>query len=139
MKFFKRKTKSTKSSAHQLSLPILIRQTIYDSMLTPAEEIANIMGLPRISFEVAEMEEQASEMRLHRISDLTPFIDAHSDIVAQIATAAYTLDSEAEELDGVDDLMNLFKIVSLASTVSCISTLVNLEIITSNVEDKDGE
>jgi hypothetical protein len=57
-----------------VSLPILMRQVIYDTMLMPAEDIANAMGLPPISDEVADMEEQASEKRLQRFSRLLPLI-----------------------------------------------------------------
>jgi len=52
----------------QVSLPVLIRQVIYDSMLTPPEGIAIAMGLPPISDEVSEMEERASEDRLSKFS-----------------------------------------------------------------------
>ena len=118
-----------------LPLPVLIRQVIYDSMLMPAEEIAESMGLPPVSDEVAEMEERASQDRLERFAHLIPFIDSHADIASKIAASAYMLDSDDfgdEESIGMEDIENLtklFRLVSLSSTLSCVSTLFNLELI----------
>ena len=118
-----------------ISLPVLIRQVIYDTMLMPTEDIANAMGLPPISAEVADMEEQASEKRLQRFSKLLPFIDSHADIAAKIAVAAYLLeDDEIEEklVEDAETLQRLFRLVALSSSLSCISTLFNLELIELN-------
>jgi len=118
-----------------IPLPVLIRQVIYDSMLMPAEEIAESMGLPPVSDEVAEMEERASQDRLERFSHLIPFIDSHADIASKIAASAYMLDSDDfgdEERIGIEDIENLtklFRLVSLSSTISCVSTLFNLKLI----------
>jgi hypothetical protein len=134
--FSKWKRKRKLKNVTQVSLPILIRQVIYDSMLTPTEGIAMAMGLPPISDEVSEMEERASEERLLKFSALLPFIDSHADIAAKIATAAYVLEDdnmdevEAEELEG---MTRLFRLVSLASSVSCVSTLISLGLIESKV------
>jgi hypothetical protein len=134
--FSKWKRKRKLKTVTQVSLPILIRQVIYDSMLTPTEGIAMAMGLPPISDEVSEMEERASEERLLKFSALLPFIDSHADIAAKIATAAYVLEDdnmdevEAEELEG---MTRLFRLVSLASSVSCVSTLISLGLIESKV------
>lgn len=132
---FRRKKKRAK--VLQIPLPVLIRQVIYDSMLTPPEGIADAMGLPPISEEVADMEQQASDDRIGALSVLIPFIDAHADIAAKIATAAYTLE-DSDIIGGVteeamDALLELFRLVSLASSVSCISTLVNLGLLESKV------
>lgn len=123
----------------QVSLPVLIRQIIYDSMLTPPEGIANMMELPPISPEVSEMEHQASEDRIGNISALLPFIDAHADIAARISGAAYRLEGDDTEIsdEELDQMLGLFRIVSLASAVSCVSTLVSLGLIESKVVSAD--
>jgi len=121
-----------------VSLPVLIRQVIYDTMLMPTEDIANSMGLPPISDEVADMEEQASEKRLQRFSRLLPLIDSHADIAAKIAVAAYLLeDDEIEEklVEDTETLQRLFRLVALSSSLSCVSTLFNLELIELNGEN----
>jgi hypothetical protein len=113
-----------------------MRQIVYDTMLTPTEGIAEMMGLPPISDEVADMEEEAHEIRLSNIAGLLPFIDAHAEILAKIATAAYTLDNDLPEevpAGGMEMLSDLFKMVALASSVSCVSTLKNIGLIDSKV------
>lgn len=127
-----------------IPLPILIRQAIYDSMLEPAEEIADAMGLPPISDEVSEMEERASQERLERFSNLIPFIDAHSDIASRIATASYVLGEDGTREDMPDHelerLSSMFKLVALSSSLSCISSLISLELIESKIlGDDNGE
>lgn len=137
MKFLRRK-KLKEVRVSQVPLSVLMREIVYDSMLTPTEGIANIMGLPSISEEVAFMEEQASQDRLSNIAALLPFIDAHADIAAKIATSAYLLDDDTDEevsQENLEQLTILFRMVSLASAVSCVSTLVNIGLVESKVEN----
>ena len=140
--FWKRKHKERKRvEIKSLPLPVLIRQLIYDTMLMPAEEIAYAMGLPPISEDVAEMEERESQKRLEKFAELIPFIDSHADIAAKIAASAYMIEDEEEgygELEklGVEDLeqlTRLFRLVALSSSISCVSTLISLELIKSLV------
>ena len=98
--FWRKKKPAKRVKVQQIPLPVLIRQVIYDTMLMPAEGIAEAMGLPPISDEVAEMEEDASQERLERFAQLIPFIDSHADIAARIATAAYML--EDDDLDDIE-------------------------------------
>ena len=134
MRFWKRKRKIV--NVTQVPLSVLMRQIVYDTMLSPTEGIADMMGLPPISDEVADMEEEAHETRLGNIAGLLPFIDAHAEIMAKIATAAYTLDNDLPEevpAGGLEMLSDLFKMVALASSVSCVSTLKNIGLIDSKV------
>ena len=134
MRFWRRNKR--KITVTQVPLSVLMRQIVYDAMLTPTEEIAEMMGLPPISDEVAQMEEEAHQDRLSSIAALLPFIDAHADILAQVATSAYLLDADKDEevpLEGLDHLNQLFRMVALASSVSCVSTLSNIGLIESKV------
>lgn len=137
MRFLRRKKKKV-VSVTQVPLTVLMREIVYDSMLTPPEGIANLMGLPSISEEVAFMEEDASQTRLSNIAALLPFIDAHADIAAKIATSAYLLDEENNEdvsQEHLEQLNTLFRMIALASSVSCVSTLVNIGLVESMVEN----
>jgi hypothetical protein len=138
---FRRKKKKHKIEIKHVPLPILMRQAIYDSMLEPAEGIADALGLPPISDEVSEMEELASQKRLERFAKLIPFIDSHSDLASRIVAAAYLLDDDIDNLSALhlgedmeEKLIDLFKIVAISSSVSCISTLFNLGLLDSKVE-----
>jgi hypothetical protein len=139
--FKRKKKKKNRVEIKHVPLPILMRQAIYDSMLEPAEGIAEALGLPPISDEVSEMEERESQKRLERFASLIPFIDSHSDLASRIASAAYLLDYDEEDQDMTklvtqleDKLVDLFKIVAISSSVSCISTLFNLGLLESKVE-----
>lgn len=142
MIFKRRKKKSVKVEIKHIPLPILIRQAIYDTMLEPAEGIADAMGLPPISDEVADMEADASQERLERFANLIPFIDSHSDIASRIAAAAYALDDDNDDTnvfnlteDDYEKIYSLFKIVALSASISCVSTLFNLNLIESKVDN----
>ena len=144
--FWNKKKKVVKTKIKHIPLPILIRQTIYDTMLEPAEGIADAMGLPPISNEVSEMEERASQERIKKFSGLLPFIDSHSDIAARIATAAYALGDDEEEIsalgfssDELDKITAIFKLVALSSSMSCISTLFSLGLLETKVASNDEE
>lgn len=143
--FWNKKPKAKRIKMEHPTLPVLIRQVIYDTMLMPAEEIAYAMGLPPISDDVAEMEERESQKRLERFSTLLPFIDSHADITAKIAASAYMIEDEEEDYDelgklGIEDvekLTSLFRLVALSSSVSCVSTLLNLGLIKSLAVDDE--
>ena len=137
--FWRKKKTVENVKIKHIPLPVLIRQVIYDTMLTPAEEIADAMGLPPISDEVADMEEQASQERLESFASLLPFIDSHADIVSKIATTAYMLEQDDEDekltIGDAEDMHKLFRLVALSSAVSCVSTLFNLNLIKSRAVD----
>lgn len=132
------KKKKKRTLFSNVSVPALIRQSIYDTMLSPPEGIAKAMGLPPISEEVSEMEERASDERIGRISVLLPFIDSHSDITANIVTSAYFLESDKIgdiTQDEISEMTRLFRLVALSATVSGISTLVELGLIEVHAND----
>lgn len=143
--FWKKKTKAKRVEIKHLPLPVLIRQVIYDTMLMPAEEIANIMGLPPISDDVAEMEERESQKRLEKFAKLIPFIDSHADIAARIAASAYMIEDDEEDygeleklgIEDLEQLTRLFRLVALSSSISCVSTLFNLGLIKSLAVDDE--
>lgn len=143
--FWKKKSKVKRIEVKHLPLPVLIRQVIYDTMLMPAEEIANLMGLPPVSDDVAEMEERESQKRLERFATLLPFIDSHADIAAKIAASAYMIEDDEEDygeleklgVEDIEQLTRLFRLVALSSSVSCVSTLFNLGLIKSLAVDDE--
>ena len=143
--FWKKKSQAKRIEIKHLPLPVLIRQVIYDTMLMPAEEIANIMGLPPISDDVAEMEERESQKRLERFAKLIPFIDSHADIAARIAASAYMIEDDEEDygeleklgIEDLEQLTRLFRLVALSSSISCVSTLFNLGLIKSVAVDDE--
>lgn len=119
-------------------LPILIRQVVYDSIFDSSQDISNLMGLPPISSEVHEMEQRASDDRIAKFSGLIPFIDAHADISAQVSTYAYLLEADKErkefaDQEALEELTKLFKLISMSASMSCISTLMDLGLLDTEV------
>jgi hypothetical protein len=140
MGLFSRKKKRRITKLIEIRMPILIRQMIYDSIFDDPEHIAEAMGLPPISQEVSEMEEQASVDRLAQFAALVPFLESHADIAARIATAAYRIESIEDtalenfmDEEHLDMILSLFRIVSLSSSVSSIATLMDLGLLETEV------
>lgn len=126
--FFGRRDRAPKNVVHQIPLKAFIRQMVYDSLLDEPERIAAQMGLPPISDDVQEMEHEASEARLTEIQALIPLLDAHSDVAAQMCKAAFKMHKAGEDLSESElaSYQALFKLVSFASTLSAVSTLVEI-------------
>jgi len=140
---FKRK-KPRKMNIVNVSLPVLMRQAIYDSVFDDqAEEIAEMMGLSPISKEVSEMEERDSSERIRKFSALIPLINSHADMSARISASAYIIQAKEEgmnsliDADNFEDLAELFKTISLSASVSCIATLINLDLLDCNVKEEE--
>lgn len=134
---FKRRRKIVDKTIN-VSLPILIRQVVYDSIYDQSREICDVMGLPPISEEVHEMELRASYDRIEVFSALIPFIDAHADIAAQVSTSAYLLEADKErkefpDQESLDELTKLFKLISMSASISCISTFMDLGLLHTEV------
>jgi hypothetical protein len=141
-----RKKRKIRTKIIELRMPVLVRQVIYDSVFDESEAIAGELGLPPISQEVSEMEEKASEDRIGKFAPLIPFIESHSDIAARVAASAYQLEMLQEHPeDGplieedIEHIIALFKVVSLSSAISCISTLISLDLLETAVKTDDDE
>lgn len=135
-----RKKRKVRTKVIEVRMPILMRQVIYDSVFESSEKIAESLGLPPISEEVRDMESRASEERLLKFQPLIPFIESHSDISARVAASAYQLEMlEASPEDGpliaedLEHIIGMFKIVALSASVSCISTLISLGLVDSEM------
>lgn len=131
MSFFRRRKKHSVSVTH-ISPQVLIRKIIYDSGCPNPEEVAQVLGLTPISDEVADMEEQASADRLSKIEILMPIIRAHADISAQVAAVSYASELDSSEIsdDMKHALVILFKFVAFSSAMTCLASLVDLDILT---------
>jgi len=81
MKIFKKKKKNRVPPMAEINNRI--RGFIMDSQIQNSHEIAYIMGLPNLSDELAEKEEQVSDDRLERIEYLIPILYAHAHTLAE--------------------------------------------------------
>ena len=129
-----RKKKNKNVTVKTISPGVQIRKIIYDSGCKDPELVAELLGLMPLSMEVAEMEEMASDERVGRLGPILPVIEMHSMIAAQISAMSYfaTAMSDGEILpdeETVESLTKLFKYVAYSSAVSCITAMVDLNLI----------
>lgn len=138
--------KSNKEEEHDheveyLAIPLttLIRNIVYDSLLSDPQQISHKLGLPPISEEVSEKEAEESQLRLENIAALIPIIEAHAQISAEISLAGYSSIVSVEEGDSENKelLISFFKAISLSSSMSCLSTLFDLGLLETPVMELD--
>lgn len=133
MSIFRKKSKENFIKVHAISPGALTRKVIYDSGCKYPEDVAELMGLSRVSEDVAEMEEYASEARVDRLSPIFSIIESHCSIVAQVNAFAYLRSTHLEDDEMPDEevvfaLIQMFKTVSYSATVSCLASLLDLNL-----------
>jgi hypothetical protein len=127
VKWFRKKKEEdpTDERLVEISLGGFVRQVIYDTLLMDSEAIAEALGLPPISEDVAEMEAQASERRMSELDSIMPLIASHAEISCQAAMASLAIQGAAIP----DEWAVLFRVLCFSSAVSCISTFKELGLI----------
>jgi hypothetical protein len=133
MSFFNRKKKKI-ITVQTVSASSLMRKLIYDGGCRYPEDIAELVGLNRVSDDVAEMEIEASDLRLDRLIPIMPIIESHAVMSAQISAMSYihttmSLDEELPDQEVFESLVNLFRAVSLSASISCLSSMLDLDVI----------
>lgn len=83
---------------HPRPLVVVHRQALFD-VAQNGKDIAEFVGLPPISEEVADMERRASHDRLHRVSGLFPGVSDHA---AFLAAVFVRVQQAAAEENGVE-------------------------------------
>lgn len=133
---FKKKHEHEEETTY-ITLPVstLLRNILYDSLIKDPELLSAELGLPAISEDVSEMEEEASQARLDKISVLMPFIEAHAQLSSKVIMAGY---SKALPVEGMTDelaetINTFFELISFASALSCVSSLVDLGLVEPSV------
>jgi hypothetical protein len=109
-----------------------IRGFIMDSQIQNSHELAFILGLPAISDEIAEKEEQVSDDRVERIQYLMPMLYAYAHTLAE-ASIEYQK-SNTENLEGLPKEMWIFgrrllEQVALSALMGSTSQLVDMGLL----------
>lgn len=130
MKIFKPKKKAHVPPMAEINNRI--RGFIMDSQIQNSHEIAYILGLPAISDEIAEKEEQVSDDRVERIEYLIPILYAHAHTLAE-ASIEYQK-SNIEDMDGLPKEMWIFgrkllEQVSLSALIGSTSQLIDMGLL----------
>lgn len=111
----------------------LYRQMLYDAFNDP-EQIAQMMELPAISDEVAEMEQRAHVARLSFLAPVMPLLFDQSHFMGHAAAILQCSHAESDDLEQLQAVTAVFTNVIKASVVAAVSTAVGLGVLTVNKE-----
>jgi hypothetical protein len=110
-----------------------IRGFLLDSQLPHAHDLADASGLPAISPEVAEKEEEVSDERYAKISRMLPLLFAFTHVIVES-----TMDLQKKKVEGlnklppgvIDQTRKSLEQLVLASLTGALSQLVDMELVT---------
>jgi hypothetical protein len=122
-----KKLKKEEPLVFVVPLGTLARQAVFDTRISDPQTLSNLLGMPPMSEDVAEMEDDASLDRVESLSALYPLISLHSDVMAD-AMSKYLARSDSEILannpDIIDDYETFLKgLCAAVTTTSCVSLL----------------
>jgi hypothetical protein len=129
---WKKKTKAQQTITMN-DIAARLREFILDSQIQNAHELSLILGCPKISDEIAEREEEESEIRVAKISHLIPLLYAHSHALAEGAVE-FQRSNVSEELKKMPDEIwwesrKMMEQISLSVLVGSVSQLVELGLV----------
>lgn len=141
MSWFRRKREPEfEIITNDIPLTTVQRWYLYDTNLTDeVNDIAEIIGLSRISEEGEAKEKEDSEERLVNILPLFPYLEAMAEHSANVMTAIHTkeiidknLDEDEEEAAEVlASMFSVYKAIALSTLVGTFSTALHLGLVTT--------
>ena len=119
----RKKSKVKNPSLRDLSSRI--REFILDSQLDNPHEIAVILGCSKISEEVAEMEENASDNRVEVVAHLSPFILFFTKTLAEGLIESQRGESEQEDIPN-EIWLNTKRMLEHTATSAVVGTIAQM-------------
>lgn len=129
---FRRRTREEDDGPTLVSISItqLKRQFVYDMGLADHVDIVEGAGLTRVSDEVDEMEQRASDARLSEITAISDIISRYAQISADcmlaVSFAEKDEDFDAEQYQAT---WEIFRTVSAAAIQSFLASFIDLGLI----------
>lgn len=123
---------------HRVDIPVstIVRWYMYDTDFDDPNELAELIGLSKVSQEGNIKEQQDSDNRLDAIDQYIPFLDQMAEISANLLTTIQLKEiSESELLKelsedmGSDVMHRLFKTIALSTLIGTFSIGTHLQII----------
>jgi len=141
---------------HRVDIPVstIVRWYMYDTSLYDENDLAELIGLTRVSQEGHVKEQEDSDNRMLEIQQYVPFLEQMAEISANILTTIQLKEiDDSEELSALADGMpteimhSLFKAVALSTLIGTFSVGTHLQIINPtsaptgfiNMEDIDEQ
>lgn len=109
----------------------LCRQLLYDSFQNP-EQLAQMVRLPAISEEVAEMEQRAHVARMTNIAPVLPLLLGQSAFMGSASGLAQCVATDT--LEHLEQVQAALTNVITASVIASVSTAVALGVLEVNME-----
>lgn len=138
MKWLRRLFGKEEYVVHRVEIPVstIVRWYMYDTDFADPNELAELIGLNKVSQEGDTKEQQDSDNRLEAIEQYMPFLDQMADISANLLTTLQLKEiSESEVLKELADDMgselmhSLFKTIALSTLIGTFSVGTHLQII----------
>ncbi len=156
MKWLRRLFNRDEYVVRRVDIPVstIVRWYMYDTSLYDENDLAELIGLNRVSQEGHVKEQEDSDNRLLAIEQYMPFLEQMAEISANILTTIQLKEiDDSEELSALADGMpteimhSLFKAVALSTLIGTFSVGTNLQIINPtsvptgfiNMEDIDEQ
>lgn len=122
--------KKKKPKTSSADIPSRIRGFILDSQIQNPHELSEILGCTAISDEVAEREEEESDLRIAKIEFMIPLIYAHVHLLAEGAVE-YQKNNVSGELKNIpnevwSESRKMMEQVSLSAVMGSVSQLVDM-------------
>lgn len=138
MKWLRRLFNRDEYVVHRVDIPVstIVRWYMYDTSLYDENDLAELIGLSRVSQEGHVKEQEDSDNRLLAIEQYIPFLEQMAEISANILTTIQLKEiDDSEELSALADGMpteimhSLFKAVALSTLIGTFSVGTHLQII----------
>ena len=133
MWFRRKKSAEYEIISNEIPMSTILRWYLYDTGLDDANKLAEFVGLNKVSEEGNIKEQEDSDLRIGRIVDLMPYIDAVSDISA--ATMAALHQSKGESDNFTDEEREhtkiIYKAVSMSTLIGALSIGINIGVLDS--------
>ncbi len=123
---------------HRVDIPVstIVRWYMYDTDFADQNELAELIGLSKVSKEGDVKEQEDSDNRLEAIEQYIPFLTQMAEISANLITTIHTKELQDSGLlvDSIDDrqiemMQDLFKTIALSTLVGTFSVGTRLQII----------
>lgn len=146
MRLFKKKSKEPEIIAQEVPISTIYRWYLYDTELVEeVNDLAELVGLSRISEEGETKEKEDSKERVRAIAPLFPFLESIADVSARSFIAVHMNSMLAEEPDLEDEvleqraeaMMSVYKTVALSTIMGAFSIGINLGMIENNAVGSD--
>lgn len=125
--------KRNKNELFLLEIPVgaFVRMSAFDASIADPQTITEILGLPQMSDDVAEMEEEASQTRLSALAPISHLLLLHAAALSETMTVYQSNHSREEDMDDdeMEHMRKMYQGICLTSTMSVLSVLSEYGLI----------